>query len=77
LSASQYPVSHVQWGDFTIPYADALNRATEAEVIATGFQLTMRVVRTVDGVPTLETIIDYFELARLLEKVMEVAQWTQ
>ncbi|MDQ0608002.1 hypothetical protein QFZ83_002173 [Variovorax sp. W1I1] len=77
MSASQYPVSHVQWGDFTIPYADALDRATEAELIATGFRLTMRVVRTVDGVPTLETIIDYFELARLIEKVMEVAKWTQ
>lgn len=77
LSASQYPVSHVQWGDFTIPYADALNRASEAEAIAAGFQLTMRVVRTVDGAPNLETIVDYFELARLLEKVMEVARWTQ
>ena len=77
MSASQYPVSHVLWGDFTIPYADALNRAMEAEAIATGYHLTTRVVREVDGVPCLETVVDYFELARLLEKVAEVARWTQ
>lgn len=77
MSASQYPVSQVQWGDLTIPYADALARASEAEIIAADYQLTMVVNRTVDGMPVTETIVNYFELARLLEKTMEVAKWTQ
>lgn len=74
MSASRFPVSLVPWGDQQIPYLMAEQRANEALAISREFTLTNEVERWIDGRTWVVTQIDYFELARLLEKVREEQQ---
>jgi len=71
MSASQYPVSLVRWGSTAIPYRLAAQMADDAEAIAQGYSLLTQVRRDVEGEPQFETIVNYFELARLLERILQ------
>ncbi|WP_395350046.1 hypothetical protein [Variovorax sp. UC122_21] len=52
----------------------AEQRANEALAISREFTLTNEIERWIDGRTWIVTQIDYFELARLLEKVREEQQ---
>ncbi|VTU20157.1 hypothetical protein SRS16CHR_02586 [Variovorax sp. SRS16] len=64
----------VTWGETSIPWDEAQRRAQRAQALAKGFKLTTIERRQAFGEHYHHTVVDFFELARLIDKAKGIQQ---